>query len=556
MMLPRELWYQIQESLPLNDLLRLREVNKRLAELVLDSTAWKYLCDDRWLNLAAQDPLASLPMVHSYAYDFYKEQYQLDQALLRSLCRSINATSSKSFWLEFSDGVRRLNGLKNTLRRSFLLSWTTHEHSVEELTMVRQLFWHARHKHFLQICSEGNSVNSQLTITDAEQHFFLPLACLDPSFDVLLQRRTFILSEVDRYVATTFENDLTKFNNKLSSLRLKYLATALFTVWVKNLPHRDPTYYREDFMITRVYAGETQGHLLVLLSIIQTISKRYGITTYLSEFCLCFADTSESCSLSYEQILESGASYFTVVPGAGFVVFKERDIANSVGQGNLQSRLFDNERLRHRFLKPISFMQLKRTVIDLLLNHHSKSSWDDIWEQSHHEKIVHYPYSENPLPIQTIRYLTMLNNSHFTVKTDGLYTGSQCRNIVASFPGDSIYFDDSKLYHQTNYKRWLINFFDGFVEFKNTQLAGTFVVCVADSKLGCIIDIDETSGYITLMDCTGQLFKEHFSAVHEYSKDEGLPLPYFSTFHLGLIFSHVNEITKRLVVKKLIYKSI
>ncbi|GMM57135.1 SCF ubiquitin ligase complex subunit [Maudiozyma humilis] len=308
---PLEVWLQVAAHLTTADLLTLRGVSKKVARGVSQRHIWKERCQERWLgHLALEEEVFREPSFLRRSYesddDDWCRRFRRSLHAENHICRRVERLACTQSMAEYSSRFDIV--LKN--KRDTLLPvmaslvnppWITDPTLLLEdgrydiYTTSLQLLLNLRHERVFKLlwCT---SPALDLDSTNLEP-LFLELAMMDPAYDRLLPHVLRVRQQVMLEVLGP-QLTLDDFNELPMATRVRRICTAMFRSFKGGIPttrHWEPRehIYNEDLMLPRIYAGETIGHLLLHLVILQSLCRMFGIETVLTEFHLIVESEEE-----------------------------------------------------------------------------------------------------------------------------------------------------------------------------------------------------------------------------------------------------------------------
>ncbi|CDH10781.1 uncharacterized protein ZBAI_02567 [Zygosaccharomyces bailii ISA1307] len=627
MELPQEIWIEISKWLGPADLLQLRLCCRSLCQKITSRAIWRPRCYDNWLSYQVHDVwnIETVPLDQSW-FQYFCSRQRLERKMLADVI-----SQHREYHQFFPEFGQRYNAghaaawLRRVVERGFLHSGLR----FDTVTLCHHLLTSLRHRHVYELFAPSSSEY----VHDAEQTVFLRLAAMDGSFDLLLPHRQRVLNgvhtlvkqehgldgflampatlRVDRLVCFLMgllapqrqqqqhqqqlcldfdlllphrqrvlngvhtlvkqEHGLDGFLAMPATLRVDRLVCFLMGLLA---PQRQQQQHQqqlclEDFMLLRVYAGETQGHPLLVLSIVQTLAAYYGVETVLCGSYLVIRDTQ----------LRAGETYLTVSSRGVPKIFTRRRLVQSLRRilGGSTEQTITNQVLPP-ILQPLARAELVSTVFRELLPLHSRSRWTNASPKNVETLRRLFPISRRPMSAEIVHYFTCVYKaaeiqSRIEMRISSLYAVAfkeVFRLVSRQYPGDYCYA--AKLLHSRGvdfgehvlpYEEWLFQLHS--IALEESDQLGKFVTSSRDQQPLCIIGVrtfQNGNTYYTLMNFCGEFFVELSDNLQPFdAQDERDKINEFlgcsGLSDLGLVFSHMDEENGRLVlnekVQQLIY---
>ncbi|CDF90455.1 ZYBA0S07-01398g1_1 [Zygosaccharomyces bailii CLIB 213] len=563
MELNQEIWIEISKWLGPADLLQLRLCCRSLCQKITSRAIWRPRCYDNWLSYQVHDVwnIETVPLDQSW-FQYFCSRQRLERKMLADVI-----SQHREYHQFFPEFGQRYNAghaaawLRRVVERGFLHSGLR----FDTVTLCHHLLTSLRHRHVYELFAPSSSEY----VHDAEQTVFLRLAAMDGSFDLLLPHRQRVLNGVHTLVKQ--EHGLDGFLAMPATLRVDRLVCFLMGLLA---PQRQQQQHQqqlclEDFMLLRVYAGETQGHPLLVLSIVQTLAAYYGVETVLCGSYLVIRDTQ----------LRAGETYLTVSSRGVPKIFTRRRLVQSLRRilGGSTEQTITNQVLPS-ILQPLARAELVSTVFRELLPLHSRSRWTNASPKNVETLRRLFPISRQPMSAEIVHYFTCVYKaaeiqSRIEMRISSLYAVAfkeVFRLVSRQYPGDYCYA--AKLLHSRGvdfgehvlpYEEWLFQLHS--IALEESDQLGKFVTSSRDQQPLCIIGVrtfQNGNTYYTLMNFCGEFFVELSDNLQPFdAQDERDKINEFlgcsGLSDLGLVFSHMDEENGRLVlnekVQQLIY---
>lgn len=553
--LPQEIWIDIAQLLDAEDLFNLRLCCKRLNRIVSSRAIWKPRCYQNWLNHQSHDLLNEdiTPRIDDWFY-YYRSRNRIDQHLgyilkqISQECDGAKNQESLRLLLRYKPPMV-IPLLHRTVKRGFL----GQNASFDVVTLCQRLLTTFRHRHVYELFS--NQEETSEFVHNAEETFFLPLAAIDPSFDRLLHFRTIFFERIHVFIKKEF-NNLEDFLRLPTTLRVDKLICYLLEAL--DIFNSDRHLFLEDFMLLRIYAGETAGHPLVILSIIQSLASRYGVETVLCGSYLIIHDSR----------LKDRETYLTFSSAGVPKIFTRRRLIQSLKRIVGSSDYIIRSEILPSILLPLKHKELLTTVFKELLPQYCKSKWSSATAKTMEEARRLFPFSNQPMNVEAVNYfLCVFKAVDIRWKTElrvsVLYTITHkevFRLISKLFPGDFIYAEDllkckGHDFGKTQYlySDWLLQLHN--ISVRKSDAIGLFVISPRDRQLMCVVGVREFNNdvYYTLMNFLGEFYVEQSNNValsDETVKDSCIKefLCLASQSDLGLVFCAIDWHSRKLIV--------
>ncbi|AQZ12242.1 MDM30 (YLR368W) [Zygosaccharomyces parabailii] len=563
MELPKEIWIEISKWLTPADLLQLRLCCRSLCKKITSRAIWRPRCYDNWLSYQVHDVwnIETVPLDQSW-FQYFCYRQRLERKILADVI-----SQHREYHQFFPEFGQRYNAghaaawLRRVVERGFLHSGLR----FDTVTLCHHLLTSLRHRYVYELFAPSSSEY----VHDAEQTVFLRLAAMDGSFDLLLPHRQRVLNGVHTLVKQ--EHGLNGFLAMPATLRVDRLVCFLMGLLA---PQRQQQQHQqqlclEDFMLLRVYTGETQGHPLLVLSIVQTLASYYGVETVLCGSYLVIRDSQ----------LHAGETYLTVSSRGVPKIFTRRRLVQSLRRilGGSTEQTITNQVLPS-ILQPLARAELVSTVFRELLPLHSRSRWTNASPKNIETLRRLFPISRQPMSAEIVHYFTCVYKaaeiqSRIEMRISSLYAVAfkeVFRLVSRQYPGDYCYA--AKLLHSRGvdfgehvlpYEEWLFQLHS--IALEESDQLGKFVTSTRDQQPLCVIGVrtfQNGNTYYTLMNFCGEFFVELSDNLQPFdAQDRRDKITEFlecsGLSDLGLVFSHLDEENGRLVlnekVQQLIY---
>ncbi|AET38461.1 SCF ubiquitin ligase complex subunit MDM30 Ecym_2762 [Eremothecium cymbalariae DBVPG len=445
---PAEIWMEVCRLLTPEDLFSLRLCSTKLNRIVCDCTdIWASLCRAKWLtselietvfeNIPKNNPMS--PSDDWFYYYWYRSN--IDAKLEKMLQEIAQLEHGARFWDTYWGLFRYRKFMVPFLQRHTARGYCFSE-SFKLHCISRQLLTTLRHGIVFKCINASRDVERQSkAMSIVEETLFLPMAAMDPCFDRLLPFRTAFFDRVHFLVKKDYRH-IDKFNKFPDTIKVDKLVTYIWKVLEERAVYL-PNLHRchlEDIMLLRVYSGESRGHPLILMSIIQSIVARYGVETQLCEQVLIVNDKK----------LRGGQS-FLMIPlrnNGKPRIFTRRRLLETLGRTipNIET---SGSAAVTKFLTPLT----KRSGVEKFFKDWSiycdKSIWRAIPDHSPKGILNHLPHSCTPMDESIFEYFiiywkTVTSN----VAPNAIFHSVLLKQfetiLVKKYPGDAIHFIDRR----------------------------------------------------------------------------------------------------------------
>lgn len=360
--LPKEIWIEISGWLGPSDILQLRLCNRSLCKKLSSRAIWRPRCYEKWLTHLQHDPfcIELKPKDHTWFYH-YRFRNHIESRISKEI---LNALASSEPYHELfprfvhykpSHVIPLLHGV---LKNGCLDGAADKGTGMDIVTICHHLLMCMRHKHVYELIGQ----NEMEYVHDAELMIFLRLSAMDSSFDLLLHHRDRVLRRVHSLVKLEWD----EFIKLPATIRIDRLVGYL----MQALNHNKPwpvggpgQLYLEDFILLRVYAGETQGHPLLILAIVQTLASFYGVETALCGSYLIIRDPK----------LRAGETYLTISAEGNPKIFTKKRLVQSLTRILNTSEGIVVNQILPSILQPLAYKELVSTIFRELLPLYNKS---------------------------------------------------------------------------------------------------------------------------------------------------------------------------------------
>lgn len=510
--LPKEIWIEVARNLGAQELFQLRLCCKRLDGIVSSRAVWKPRCYEKWLDHQSQDVLnGEIIDDHQDWFYYYRFRNRIDRHVLGLLIKITQEKDTDEYW-KLHDLVLRYRPLHiipllhDITVKGFLAEGAT----FDLVTLCQRLLTTLRHKHVYDLLKIEEET-SPTFVHNAEETFFLPLAGMDPSFDRLLHFRKKVFAEIHALIRKEFEN-LDDFFMLPTTLRVDKLICCLTEVL--NIFKTDRNFFLEDFMLLRVYAGETTGHPLVILSIIQSLATKYAVETMLCGSYLIISDSR----------LRDGESYLTLSSAGVPKIFTKRRLVQSLKRIVNTSEYIIQRELIPAMLQPLKYHTLLATIFKELLPLYSKSKWSASSTKTMDKARQLFPHSNHPMNAETINYFLGVYKAvemrlRLQLQISVIFTIAHKQVFALAsrlFPMDSNYLRkllkcNGEDFGETryNYDDWILRLHN--IPLEPSKALGIFVMSPRDRQLMCVVGTKQFENreiYYTLMNFVGEFFVE------------------------------------------------
>ncbi|SCW01776.1 LAFE_0E07008g1_1 [Lachancea fermentati] len=562
--LPKEIWIEISKSLEYNDLLRLRLCSKMMNEMVASKAIWRPRCHERWLNQEREDILNFEPEASNLVkqqddwFYYFRYRNRIDKHVVNTLMSMKDTQDQKLYWDKFNYLFKYGTKVIPLLSRLEVEGYN--QGTPFEITyMAHRLLVTMRHKHVFELINRSLDDDSEEWVHYAEESIFLPLAALDVCFNRLLPYRKKMIEQIHAQIKKDYE-DLTDFLTLPSTLRLDKLMKYLFQILAKyQLPHvrQRARYFLDDFMLLRIYAGESKGHPLLLLAIVQSVATRYNIETVLCEEFLIVRDPG----------LRNGESYVTISQGGKPRIFSRKNLIDSMCR-IFPSREVVLNSVIPRLLQPLKTNSLLFKVFDEWYPYCKKSIWKMIPDKTIQALLTYMPHSRYPVQVSDYEYIQAYWKLSQSANHRALWNIGKAnflKFVLNQFPHDLVLLKDTKGFEQNFSEDATPVSFDEIFSEKylicpgKTDMVGQFVSDRRNSQLFIVVAVKEAQNattYFILMDCLGHmnvLLKDDTEVVEvdtlELETIEEF-LDLLSLSDLGLFFTRFDHSAGHLVPSK------
>ncbi|CAI4625724.1 BDN_1c_G0037970.mRNA.1.CDS.1 [Saccharomyces cerevisiae] len=362
--LPPEIWLCISKLLGTSDLHNLCLINRRLYLTITSDEIWKRRCYDRWINRENLDILTgndydSIPVSQWYSYYLRRAKWENKIfCLLWGLTEETNPQHFREKYLHILQF--RHYKLATFLHRIIKQGYIPDKRPLDLITYANYLLKNVRHKYVFPLFYPTNAAElknlNNMASRDAEM-IYLRLSAIDTSFDDLLDAREFILNGICSDLLQKYKKieEFLKLRpvtrvSKLISISTDYLDC--FTqphdsVGQTNDRATGRELHREDFMLLRVYSREGRGYKTIILAIIQAITKRYNVDSYLARDHLVVSEPD----------FPDGRAFVTVNEDFQPYIFDKEDLL-SVWSNNFHNAENFESAVLPALLEPISIQHL------------------------------------------------------------------------------------------------------------------------------------------------------------------------------------------------------
>lgn len=562
--LPKEVWIEVASYLDIDDLFALRLVSRELNSKICSRAVWRPRCYERWLKYENHDVMGldrrnqssglSVAPSADWFY-FFRFRYRIDTHLLRAMQKMKITTSSTIYWQTIWH-LLRYNERIIPILRNFINEGYNSDTPFELTFTARQLLLTIRHGYVFKLIHDSFATDAMEFVHNAEETVFLPVAAMDPCFDRLLTHRSRLIEEVHYAIKERF-SDLTDFLQLPSTLKVDKLVKFIFES-LKRLQlshvHQRSRYYVEDFMLLRVYAGETKGHILLLLSIVQSISAKYNVETILCEEFLIIRDLK----------LRGGETYLTISQAGKPRIFTRRNLVDSMCR-IFPSRQVVIDTIIPKVLTPLKLRDLLFKVFDEWYPYCKKSMWSVIPDKTANGVLLYLPQSRYPMSTPIYEYfqaywkLNQLGNGR-AILSAAKHQFSDL--LLKNFPQDVAHLRSSDGYDTSKMQEIIgkTPFKDVFkskynISFDEDCNVGEFVTGRDDQLL--IVLGGKQGGnnvtYLNVMNLLGQVNVELKDELHSVEwnvrrrKEVIDLLKVLSSSDLGLFFTRLDRESNRLI---------
>ena len=557
LVLPQEVWIDITRYLGPQDLFQLRLCCKRLNQIVSSRAIWKPRCYEKWLEHQLHDVLNTHRDEHRDWFYYYRFRNRIDRHVLNLLIKITQVTDTDEYTKLFENVLRYNPSHLIPLFHKITSKATegeTEGATLELVTLCQRLLNTLRHKHVYDLLRIEEK-STPTFVHNAEETFFLPLAAMDPSFDRLLHFRQDMFAQIHALIKQEFE-DLDDFFRLPATLKVDKLIC--FLTEVLNIFKTDRHFFLEDFMLLRIYAGETTGHPLVILSIIQSLASQYAVETILCGSYLIISDAR----------LRDGESYLTLSSTGVPKIFTRKRLVQSLKRIVGSSDYIIQREIMPTILQPLKYQTLLATIFKELLPLYSRSKWSASPMKTMEKARGMFPYSNQPMNSETVRYFLCVYKAvemrlRLESQVSVLFTiaHKQVFALVSRlFPEDSTYLNkllkcDGKDFGEIryNYEDWILHLHN--IPLEKSDALGLFVMSPRDRQLMCVVGTkkignDET--YYTLMNFIGEFYVELRQNLEVFDVENNEHcienfLSLAAQSDLGLVFTNFDWQQKKLI---------
>lgn len=562
--LPDEIWIEISQYLTTQDLFRLRSCCRKLNERICSRAIWRPICYESWLEHQNNDPfLNDLSDEDEYWHSskrdwfaYFRLRNRVDNQIIGRLRSLIQETDSDLFWNKFQSMIRfKKFQIIPLLHRIVNKDYRTEEIRFDLITHCQKILISYRHEYVLDLFS--NSCQDLEFVHNAEESVFLRLAAMDQSFDKLLHYRREVFDKIHLLIKRDFSQCLNDFLDLPTTLRVDKLICYL--IEVLNPFGNERHLFLEDFIILRVYAGEVNGHPLLILSIIQALAARYEVETILCASYLIIRDDR----------LKDREAYLTISSAGKPKIFTRGRLIHSLKHIVGSSDYIIRNEILPSILQPLKYKELISTIFKELLPLYSKSKWYTVSPKTIESARVIFPHSIQPMSVDVVNYFLCVHKAieislKHELQISTLYTITHrevFRLVSRLYPGDlrgiKSYLErdcESFVEPFLSYEDWLHQLHN--ITLETMDGIGMFVVSSRDLQLMCIVGTREFGNqhtYYTLMNALGEFYVEVDENVEPCDWDcnedlinDFLKMATYSD--LGLVFSSVEKESQRLKV--------
>lgn len=564
--LPTEVWITISKWLESSDVMEVRRCNRSLCRKLSSRAIWRPRCHEKWLVHLEQDPLyvELKPKDESWFYH-YRFRNHIEERIRKGIVEALESLEP------YQDVFSRFEHYKPThvipflhsvVKNGYLGGSADAELNMDMVTICHHLLVCMRHKHVYELFAESETEY----VHDAELTIFLRLSAMDSSFDLLLHHRDRVLREVDLLARLEWE----EFMKLPSTLRIDRLIGYLMQALNRNnkafVGAGSVQKHLEDFILLRVYACETQGHPLLILSIVQKLASMYGVETVLCGSYLIIRDAK----------LMTGETYLTISSEGKPKIFTRKRLVHSLRRISGASENVVISRILPSILQPLTYKELVSTIFRELLPLYNKSKWSMApFPKTPQMYRDLYPHSRQPMSMEIVQYFTCVYKAHelqsrIEMRISSLYSVAikeVFRLVSRLYPGDYPYAAELLHSHGVNYgehllkyDEWLFQLHSIAIE-KSDQL-GTFVTSTRDPYPMCVVGVrtfNNGNVYYTLMNYCGEFLVDSSSNLQQYDArgNQDIILDFLETSgfsDLGLVFSQLDKNHWKLIPNERIRK--
>lgn len=519
--IPVEVWIEICKYLDFHDLFQLRLVCHNLNNTICSNIIWIDRCWDNWIILEKDDILINVEKLDfkelSTSRDwfyYFRYRHRIDTILINTL-ESLTNNHDLQVVLKKLKLLNKYQHYVIPKLHKLLKHANPNTKSLEVIYMAKQLLTSIRHGRLFDLIHKYHQ--DQVNIGIVEETVLLPLASIDSCFDDLLPFRMKFFECINNRIMLEYSN-IGNFYELYPTVRIDKL---LKYIWDELDDRRKHTriqpierFTLEDFMILRVYCGETNGHPIILLSIIQAIASRYNISSKLCEEFLIVHDPK----------LKAKESYITIPTVGGRLgkprIFTRKNLIDSM------CRVFPNRNmvvtsLLPKTLTPFNWKSLLEKIFNDLSMYCNKSIVSVLTNYSLSNIFQLFPFSNMPCNEEYFDFFLLywkLFTSRLNNSMKSIAIRQFTKLILRLFPCDIIHvrdsFCDTSLYEKETFKM-------GFMSrlrlnhFNSDQNIGE-VITYGPQPCIYIIICSENSmqeSYVTVMDMFGRYHLFHKSDI-------------------------------------------
>ncbi|EJS42597.1 mdm30p [Saccharomyces arboricola H-6] len=362
--LPPEIWLCISKLLRTSDLHNLCLINRRLYLTITADGMWKEKCYERWIDRENLDILTGNdydPIPFSQWYSYYLQRAKWENKVFSLLWELTEETDPQHFREKYLNILQfRHYKLATFLHRIIKQGYIPDKRPLDLLTYANYLLGNIRHKYVFPLFYPTNPAElknlNTMASKDAEM-IYLRLSAIDTSFDDLLDSREFVFNGIcsgllRRYKKIEEFLKLSPVNrvSKLISISTEYLDCFPQLSDIEDQMNDGGVkreLHREDFMLLRVYSRESRGYKTIILAIIQAVSKRYNVQSYLARDHLVISEPD----------FPDGKAFVTINEDFQPYIFNKEDLV-SVWSSNFPNTTNFESTALPALLEPISIQHL------------------------------------------------------------------------------------------------------------------------------------------------------------------------------------------------------
>lgn len=597
---PLEVWMEVATHLTIQDTLTLRAVSKKVNKCISQKHIWKELCKQRWLNrLSQEEEIFREPKFLRRSYDdsedwcyTFRKSYHAENHIHKKIERLASTQQMSTYSSRFDIILKNKwdtlmpvlasyvdpqwlhddPEVPHTEKHGWLADRDPTQGRYDLYTIGQQILQNLRHERIFKILWCTSPI---LELGgDNVEPFFLELAMMDPSYDRLAGSVLKVRENIRERLLDDVKS-MAVFGDLDVKSKVRKISDALFYV----LSNGNPTgwspqekLYNEDLMLPRIYAGETNGHPFMILVIMQSLCRIFGIETIITQFYLIVKinEEGESNSILLNYPFNSTEPQF----------YTREALGRLLGLQNHVDEEFIREQIIPGILTPLTVNTCRSLFFEDLVKD-CTGSWTtesnsensvDIrvdWEEYNQK----FSRSRSPLLDSTLQYFTEMNSlakeiyfdlvdepvafEFQTIKRSRHYN-SMLRLTKRMNPWDCNHiFSHGIVSDKMTYLIWLQEYCKATIypeDIGNTNKIGTLAmfnhteyVCIVSSEY-----LRHGQLHVTCLRATGQFIVERTELL-DYKQPRKQTMVYFAnmagpTGSLGLFFKCLNKKKNRFLL--------